>query len=127
MKILDGVNYFFIIVFLLCVAVQYNDPDPVRWMIIYGAAALCSILYAARKLKVYLSVATAVAALAWIFLILPEVWGKAIAWHHVFATIHMISPEVEFVREMGGLLIVVCWMTVLTSRVKKVESIKERS
>ena len=39
-----GVNGLTTCVFLLFAVVQYNDPDPVRWMAIYLAAALCCAL-----------------------------------------------------------------------------------
>jgi len=34
--------------FALAVAVQYNDPDPVRWMAIYGAACIVTLMVAIR-------------------------------------------------------------------------------
>ena len=93
--------------------VQYNDPDPLRWMILYGAATSCCFLYAMRKLPLYLPAATAVVAFLWILLLLPAVWGKSIPWNEVYSLIHMFSPGVEEVREIGGLAIVAGWMSVL--------------
>ncbi len=37
-------NWLMIAAFLFSVAVQYNDPDPIRWMLVYGLAALACIL-----------------------------------------------------------------------------------
>ncbi|CAM3446105.1 transmembrane 220 family protein [Pontibacter korlensis] len=37
------------LIFLSFVAVQYNDPDPLIWMGIYGIAALLCFLSAANK------------------------------------------------------------------------------
>ena len=34
-----GISIFMVLIFLLSVAVQYNDPDPLEWMIIYGICA----------------------------------------------------------------------------------------
>lgn len=113
-------NFFFLIIFLLCVAVQFNDPDPIRWMVMYGAAAFCCILFALRRLPSYLAPVTAIAAFLWILLLLPEVWGKQIAWNQVFATIHMLSPGVEEVREIGGLFIVLVWMIVLSFKTRSI-------
>jgi len=112
-KLVDSVNYFFLLIFLLCVAVQYNDPDPFRWMAIYGAGAACCALFTVRKLPWYLAAAVGLVALIWAFLILPDVWGRSIPMKEVFSTIHMLSLGVEEVREMGGLLIVAFWMFVL--------------
>ena len=114
LKIVDFVNYIFLLIFLLSVAVQYNDPDPLQWIAIYGAALVCCILFAVRKLPLYLAAAVGFASLFWAFLILPEVWGRPIPINQIFATIHMLSPGVEEVREIGGLLIVSFWMFVLS-------------
>ncbi|MGH9857792.1 MAG: transmembrane 220 family protein, partial [Acidobacteriota bacterium] len=70
-------------------AVQYNDPDPFRWMFLYAAAAVCCILFALRNLPVYLPVATAIVAGLWILLLLPAVWGQSIPLKEVFSMIHM--------------------------------------
>lgn len=121
-KLVDFVNYFFLLIFLLCVAVQYNDPDPLQWMAIYGAAALCCILFAVRKLPYYVAAAVGLAAFVWACLILPEVWGRPVPMNEVFATIHMLSPGVEELREMGGLLIVSFWMLVLFLKSKRGEN-----
>jgi hypothetical protein len=112
-KLVDFVNYFFLLIFLLCVVVQYNDPDPLAWMAVYGAAFVCCILFAVRKLPFYLPAVVGLVSLIWAILILPDVWGLTIPIKEVFATIHMLSPGVEEVREMGGLLIVSFWMFVL--------------
>lgn len=82
-KLVNFVNYFFLLIFLLCVAVQYNDLDPFRWIAIYGAALICCILFAARKLPLYLSAGVGLAALIWAVFILPEVWGQTIPMHEV--------------------------------------------
>ena len=101
-------------VFLLCVAVQYNDPDPLPWMAMYGLAALACLLYVAKRLRWHFSAAIGVIALIWAATILPRVSGKPIPWNQVFGTMEMISSAVEETREIGGLLIVAGWMLVLT-------------
>ena len=106
-------NYVMIAVFLMCVVVQYNDPDPIRWMAIYGAAALCCILFASGKLPRVLPLIVAAIALVWAATIPPSFWNKHVPMGEVFSMIHMIHPGVEEAREMGGLLIVVAWMLVL--------------
>jgi hypothetical protein len=113
-------NYFFLILFLLCMAVQYNDPDPFRWIFLYAAATSCCILFALRNLPVYLPVGTAIVAGLWILLLLPVVWGKSIPAGEVFSMVHMISPGVEEVREIGGLSIVMIWMTVLAIKTRSI-------
>ena len=46
-KVLTGLNYSMLAVFISSVLVQSNDPDTLRWSVIYGAAAL-NCLFAAR-------------------------------------------------------------------------------
>lgn len=112
-------NYVMVVVFSLCVLIQYNDPDPLQWMTIYGLAAIACILYLTGKLKWYVSGAVALAALIWIATILPDVIDKSPDWSQVFGTMHMISENVEETREIGGLLIVASWMLILTFAVRR--------
>lgn len=50
-------TFFKVLAFLLAIffiwaaAVQYNDPDAIKWYVIYGTGALASILFALGKLK----------------------------------------------------------------------------
>ena len=46
-------NWLMIAAFLFSVAVQYNDPDPIRWMLVYGLAALACILKLRGRLSWY--------------------------------------------------------------------------
>ncbi len=114
-KALFALNCFMGLVFLLCAAVQYNDPDPIRWMMVYGAATVCCILFALKKLPRLFPMITGIAALVWALSILPRVIGKNIPFDQVFGTIHMISETVEETREIGGLLIVAVWMAILVN------------
>jgi hypothetical protein len=38
------------VLFSLCVGLQINDPDPVLWMVLYGAAAISCALLPAHRL-----------------------------------------------------------------------------
>lgn len=38
------VKIFFAVLFLLFVVVQFNDPDPLLWIIVYGAMVFVSVL-----------------------------------------------------------------------------------
>lgn len=68
--------------FALAVAVQYNDPDPGRWMALYGAAA-----------------AVACAGVA-----------DAGTYWHMFDAWEMKNAPIEEAREASGLRIVFVWM-----------------
>lgn len=102
-------NGVMLLAFLFSVAVQYNDPDPVRWMAIYGAAAaVCAVELMRRTGAVYPAIVGAV-ALAWAASIAPRVLG-VVRFADMFAEFEMKNAGVEESREMYGLLIVALWM-----------------
>jgi transmembrane protein TMEM220 len=107
---------------LLCfAAVQYNDPDPVRWMAIYGAACLASALAAFRLRSAWLPAAVVGAvALAWAAYWCQGVIGRHVDMGEVFAVTRMIDTSVEETRETLGLLIVAVWMAVVAVRGRRV-------
>ena len=98
--------------FLYAVAMQYNDPDPLQWMAIYGAAALACVLALARRLWRWFPVGVALVAAVWAATLAPGVIGH-VAPRDLFAKAGMLTPRVEEAREMLGLLIVVVWMAFL--------------
>ena len=100
--------------FLSAAALQYNDPDPVRWMAIYLAAALACALALARRLWRWYPVGVAVVAAVWAATLAPGVIGH-VAPRDLFGERAMLTPRVEEAREMLGLLIVMVWMVVLAA------------
>ena len=105
-------NWVMTAAFLFSVAVQYNDPDPIRWMLIYGLAALACILKLRHRLRWYFPAALGATAFGWAASIAPRVIGKT-TFGDMFQSWEMINSVVEEAREMGGLLIVAAWMAVL--------------
>jgi hypothetical protein len=103
------------VLFGIAAALQYNDPDPIRWMAIYGLAALACLLALAGRLPRVAAVAIGLAALAWAATLAPGVVGK-VSIGELFESYAMKSEPVEEAREMGGLLIVAAWMAVLALR-----------
>jgi hypothetical protein len=98
--------------FLFAAAVQYNDPDPLRWMAIYGLAALACVLSLARRLLRLVPVLVGLGAVAWAGTLAPGVIGR-VSVEELFQSYSMLSGTVEEAREMGGLLIVAVWMGLL--------------
>ncbi|SIR00857.1 transmembrane 220 family protein [Maribacter ulvicola] len=43
-------GYVFVVLFSVGAVLQYNDPDSLHWIIIYGIAALISLLFALNKI-----------------------------------------------------------------------------
>ena len=117
-KLFTILNYLMLIVFLFMVVVQYNDPDTLLWMGIYGIAALICILASLNRLNWGLSALIALTALGWALMIAPQVIGE-VSFSELFGSLYMKSLVVEQAREMGGLLIVTVWMIVLTVKVRQ--------
>lgn len=106
-------NIVFAVIFLFAAAVQYNDPDPFRWIAIYGAAAAVCFLVASARVGTMLPLVVGLVALGWALTILPGLFGESIAPDQVFGTMHMANYAVEETREMLGLTVVSAWMLFL--------------
>lgn len=113
-------NYVMLAAFVLGVAVQYNDPDPWPWIVIYSAAAVACLSFARGWMLRRLPVAVGLVALVWAATLVPDVLGH-VGFGELFESIEMKGPEVEAGREMGGLLIITAWMGVLTWTARKSE------
>ena len=99
--------------FLLAVLVQWNDPDPLLWMALYGAAFIVSVVVARHGRIPWIAPAViGLVALAWSLTLI--VGGPAASqYSHMCDAWEMQSISVEEVREATGLLIVAVWMAVL--------------
>jgi len=95
--------------FLVSLAVQYNDPDPYLWMPIYGLAAWL----AWTGVRGRLSFRANAIALA-IYLALFAAWAPSLfrARAAAFEHWHMLAPDDEEPRESGGLAICAAWCAV---------------
>jgi hypothetical protein len=114
---LRAANALMVALFALAVAVQWNDPDPVRWMAVYGAACAISLMAArGRPPHPAVPIILAVIATAWAVAIAVGVGGDN--YRHMFDAWEMRTPAIEEAREASGLLIVTGWMlvVVVTSR-----------
>jgi hypothetical protein len=107
------------LLFFFSVYLQLNDPDPLRWGLMYGAAGVVSLLYAFGRGPAWLAGLVTAVAIAWAAVWAPRVVGVT----HVpemFAEWHMTSGNVhaEEGRELGGLLIIVfvCGAVTLSRR-----------
>ncbi|MEW5974945.1 MAG: transmembrane 220 family protein [Acidobacteriota bacterium] len=109
---LKWANILMMVAFILSVVVQYNDPDPLRWILIYGLAGWLCIQKHRNKLRWYVAAAVAFVSLVWAVALAPSVVGQ-VRFAELFESIEMKSVRVEEAREMGGLLIIAAWMLVL--------------
>jgi hypothetical protein len=102
-------NIYFIIsgLFLLFAIVQWNDPDPVIWMVFYGVMSLIYVLLAlGKKFAFYLSVLMLIVSLLYMGLILPEIikWIKD-GMPSIVQSMKATIPTIEYTREFLGLLL----------------------
>jgi len=105
----------FLLLFVFSVIVQVNDPDPLAWIAIYGAAAVACLLSLMGRLPWWFAVATGIVALAWAATIAPRVIGQ-VPFLDMFAEFEMKDIGVEESREMYGLLLIGGWMAILGHR-----------
>jgi len=107
------------LLFAFAAAVQFNDPDPIRWIAIYGAAcALSLVVFFRQRLWPAAALTVCVGAVVWAALI--ALGGPAASeYGHMFDAWEMKSPSVEEAREASGLLIVAVWMIVLLVRARR--------
>ena len=112
-------NRIMAMLFLISAIIQFNDPDPLGWAAIYGAASFACL--AAGRLRYYWTLPTGVGLVAlvwaaWLSPILSQMRLRDLA-----RTMHAETPSIELSREFLGLLIVLGWMVFLV-----VSSLRER-
>lgn len=93
----------------LCVALQYNDPDPIRWMLIYGAGMVVSALLPMKRDAAKAGLVVGLAALVWAALLILEVYDK-VSLSDAWLKMSEKGGAVEIEREAGGLLIEGVWL-----------------
>jgi hypothetical protein len=107
-----------LLVFAFSAVVQVNDPDPLRWMAIYGLAAAACVLSLLRRAPRWLPAAVCAIALGWAATIAPRVIGR-VPPSDMFGAFEMRSTGIEESREMYGLLITAVWMAVVAIRASR--------
>jgi hypothetical protein len=105
MKIL---NTIFGLMFLAFTVVQFNDPDPILWIAIYGAMVMVSVMAFFNRYFKMLLLGLAIAYLIYAALLFPSamVWLKSADRSLLFDDIaKMQYPYIEETREFLGLVI----------------------
>lgn len=108
-------NAIMLVLFAASVVVQVNDPDPLRWIAIYGAAALVCRFELVGGSRWWSPAIVALIALVWAAALAPGVIGK-VPFSSMFAEFEMKDIGVEESREMYGLLLIAIWMSVVAIR-----------
>jgi hypothetical protein len=108
------VNVVMVALFAASAALQYNDPDPLRWAMVYGLAAVACIAVWRRPALWWVAGLVGLAALAWCLALAPHALPSFRAADLV-RTMKAETPSIEESREILGLGLVVVWMGVLAA------------
>jgi hypothetical protein len=105
-------NIVFAILFVVCAALQYNDPDPILWMPIYlYAAVLCFLAFRGRFYPVAYIVGIVLYGLYALYLFFTD--DGVIDWvsrhnaESLTQSMKASTPWIEDTREFFGLCILI--------------------
>lgn len=106
--------------FLLFAIVQFNDPDPLRWILMYSFVAVCMALAAFGKQQRSLNWLGILASAAWAVTLVPGFldWLK-MGSPNIAGQMKAENPYIEFTREFLGLItctIALAWLLWLSKR-----------
>jgi len=110
--ILKILAVIFTALFVYAIYVQTNDPDPMLWYVIYGVAALASLLFILDKLPYILAVV----------LFLGYVVACAMMWPEQFEGVAIGEGDIKNIeegREALGMLITAGIMLIYALNLKK--------
>lgn len=105
-------NLVVAVVFLVSAAIQWNDPDPLPWIAVYGGAAAASIAVGRFRGARVLPALVGLVALVWAGTMAGRVFAD-LAFADLFKSMKAETPSIEHSRELLGLLIIAAWMAVL--------------
>lgn len=105
-------NLFFIVLFLLSAALQYNDPDPYLWIPLYLYGALvCYLAYRYRMTPALFILGWAVYVPYALYLVFNSdgviSWWKDHEAEDIAQGMKATKPWIEKTREFFGLLILI--------------------
>jgi hypothetical protein len=105
-------NIVMAVLFFVSALLQYNDPDPLPWMALYGAAGAACLLRGRGRTAWLLPALVGGAALVWALAMAPYVLPH-LRFGDLFQSMKAETPAIEENRELLGILIVAAWMAVL--------------
>lgn len=110
--------YVFAAVFFVMAGLQFNDPDPIYWVAVYGGTALIALSKAFGRFSEFWAALTIGAVVAGLITALPGVFSflEYGAFGELIGEMQASKPYVEATREFGGLLIA---LVVLASYVRR--------
>ena len=100
------------VVFLVAAIFLYNDPDPIAWMGLYGAAAVTSFMGALDRLPRWLPVGVGIVAVVWAGRLLPQMAGH-MPLAELVRELEAQTPLIQEGRAALGLVAIAIWMGAL--------------
>jgi hypothetical protein len=100
----------FALLFVFGAVVQWNDPDPLRWMVAYAAVASLSAAAAFGRTFVVPTAMLLVVLACWVAMWAPAFGDSSVDALQSFG---MSSVQEEEVREVWGLVLLTSWTGVL--------------
>jgi hypothetical protein len=116
------VSFLLAVMFLVFAFVQINDPDPVIWILIYGAMAVISIMAIFNFYPFKVMIGLVVLYIAYSIVYLPGVleWLKQDDKSLLFDDVaKMQYPYVEQAREFLGLMICIVVLVIFIVRARR--------
>ena len=111
------IGIVFTLLFIWAAYVQNNDPDATMWYLVYGLAALASILFVKNRLNFIIALILCCLSIAGAFLLWPEKFeGFAIGEGDI--------ENIERGREAWGLIIIAMVMLVYALRIRYEKGLK---
>ena len=107
-------NYLMLAIFILAIAVQFNDPDSGVWIAVYSTAALVCLLASKEQLHWMLPALIGVLVLTWAIVLFSQIDSKITFSDLFLSSWTMKTYAIELMREVGGLTIVLVWMIALS-------------
>jgi len=101
------VNITLTLIFIVFAAIQFNDPDPLFWIIIYGFVAVISALATFGKYYNLPTIIGMVVSFVWAGILFPSII-ELVTEHELkdlTANMHADREYIEKARESFGLLI----------------------
>jgi len=109
-------NFGMSLLFLFASAFQINSPNALQWITMYLLASIACFLAFRGTLAWPVPASVGLVALVWAATLYPFLVGKRKSLN-MLNTFHLTNPEVEEVRKVVGLVLVLSWMTYLTIRI----------
>jgi signal transduction histidine kinase len=106
------VAWAMVALFVFAAAVQWNDPDPLRWIFLYGLAAATAYGVARGKSWTGLEWTSLAVFGAVVLMLSPAVFDSR---SEAFISFEMKSAADESVREFAGMALCLAWVAAVVA------------